>query len=409
MSTETIEAKPAEGLTYLVGETLFIRGIQIDDAKTAMAWRPSPFPISAQSLEEQLKKVVPEQIEARKSRLVVCRRSDGQPIGSVFVDDGGQTESFLRLYTDRTLGSAGETAQVEMLELLIPWSVQERHRPVTILTTDTSHPTLISAAERLGMRPAVSLREGAWRDGRLHDALFLNLPNPIWTALVGDPGPGLVHATLPVLAPSSPAPRRDPAERLTLPPNAMLGSARLALRPFQAEDAETVANAVLRDPDASFGHSRFPISPIVYQDWFEELGKKDPDSDFEVAVVLRETNELIGEVGLYSIDWVAKHAETGSWIYKPEHRGSGYGTEAKHLLLEWAFEQLGLNMLWSWVLEANPRSQAALRKQGYRDAGVTCWCGFGPKGFDNARMFDLLAAEWRSARGGEGVRGKGGE
>jgi RimJ/RimL family protein N-acetyltransferase len=69
-------------------------------------------------------------------------------------------------------------------------------------------------------------------------------------------------------------------------------------------------------------------------------------------------------------------------------------------LLEYAFERLGLHMIWSWVKERNPRSQAALRKQGYRDAGVLHWIGYGPNGFEDARMFDLLADEWRAARDG---------
>ena len=82
----------------------------------------------------------------------------------------------------------------------------------------------------------------------------------------------------------------------------------------------------------------------------------------------------------------------------PQHRGQGYGTEAKLLLLEYAFDRLGLNMIWAWVKERNPRSQAALRKQGYRDAGRFTWSGYGPDGFENALMFDLLATEWRAAR-----------
>jgi RimJ/RimL family protein N-acetyltransferase len=57
-------------------------------------------------------------------------------------------------------------------------------------------------------------------------------------------------------------------------------------------------------------------------------------------------------------------------------------------------------MIWAWVKERNPRSQAAIRKQDYRDAGRFTWNGYGPDGFDNARMFDLLATEWRAARDG---------
>ncbi|MGI9254504.1 MAG: GNAT family N-acetyltransferase, partial [Thermomicrobiales bacterium] len=102
--------------------------------------------------------------------------------------------------------------------------------------------------------------------------------------------------------------------------------------------------------------------------------------------------------GIYYADWLSRTAETGTWIYRPAHRGGGLGTEAKHLLLEWAFQRAGLNMVWSWVFEGNDRSAAALRKQGYRDAGRIDWVNRTGGGLRNARVFDLLASEWRAAR-----------
>lgn len=392
------DRRPDEGLSYLIGESIFLRGLEADDAKWAMAWRKSPFPISAQELEEQLKKSVPEQAGQRRSRLIACRRDDGRPVGSARVDDHEHTESWLSLHADPALGSAGEQVQAEMLGLLVPWLADERLRPIVNLETDADSRVVIAKAEAMGMRPAVRLRDGVWRDGRLHDLMIYDYPNPIWVARLGDPGAGIEDAGEPVLAPRSPAPRREPTATLALPPNAILGSERLALRPMQAEDAARIASMTRADPDASFGHSRYPLSPLALGGWIGEMGKQTPATDLELAVVLRESGDLIGEVGLYTIDWLARTAESATWIYRPDYRGGGYGTEAKHLLLEYAFDRLGLNMIWSWVKSRNPRSQAALRKQGYRDAGRNNWVGYGPDGFENAQLFDLLADEWRSAR-----------
>ena len=93
-------------------------------------------------------------------------------------------------------------------------------------------------------------------------------------------------------------------------------------------------------------------------------------------------------------------AETATELYRPEHRGSGIGTEAKHLLLEYAFDRLDMHMIHSYVSHTNPRSAAALRKQGYRDAGSLAWTSLGPKGMNGEWVFDLLASEWRAARNG---------
>jgi RimJ/RimL family protein N-acetyltransferase len=390
--------RPGEGQSYLIGESIYLRGAELGDAKWATAWRPRPFPISAEEAEKQLKKTVPNQSERRVALLIACRRDDGRPVGSAHIDDSNPTFTRLSLHTDPALGATGALVQAEMLAQLVPWLSVERSRPVVVLATDTGLEPVRAAAESLGMRPAVRLRDGVWRDGRRHDMVFYECLNPVWVARLGDPGPGIAVAGEPVASPRSPAPRRDHDLKLPLPPNALIGSQRLALRPMQVDDAETIARLIRSEPDASFGHSRFPYSAIQIADWFGEMADKDPAPDVELAVVRRETGELIGETGLYSIDWIARNAESGSWLYRAVDRGQGYGTEAKLLLLEYAFDRLGLNMIWSWVKERNPRSQAALRKQGYRDAGRFTWTGYGPDGFENARMFDLLATEWQSAR-----------
>jgi RimJ/RimL family protein N-acetyltransferase len=81
---------------------------------------------------------------------------------------------------------------------------------------------------------------------------------------------------------------------------------------------------------------------------------------------------------------------------EPKYRGGGYGSEAKHLLLEYAFERLGLHMVRSFVTFRNTRSAAALRKQGYKEAGRLHWT-FNLHGtYGNAVVFDLLAEEWRA-------------
>ena len=391
-------SRPGEGQSYLIGETIYLRGPELDDAKWATAWRPRPFPISAEKAEEQLKKTIPEEDEKRVALLIACRRDDGRPVGSARIDDSDPTSTTIALHVDPALGAVGAQIQAEMLTQLVPWLSGEHYRPVVVLPIDAGLQPVRAAAESIGMRPAVRLRDGIWRDGRHHDMLFYECLNPVWIARLGDPGPGIAVAGEPVAAPRAPAPRRDRDVVLPLPPNAVIGSQRLALRPMQIDDAATIARLFRGEPDASFGHSRFPYSAILLADWFGEMADSDPAHDLELAVVLRDTGELIGETGLYSIDWIARTAESGSWLYRAADRGQGYGTEAKLLLLEYAFERLGLNMIWAWVKERNPRSQAALRKQGYRDAGRFTWSGFGPDGFENARMFDLLATEWRAAR-----------
>ena len=101
-------------------------------------------------------------------------------------------------------------------------------------------------------------------------------------------------------------------------------------------------------------------------------------------------------MALLDVDYQNRFAETGSFFGHARYRGSGYGSEAKHLLLEYAFERLGLHMVQSWVYFQNTRSAAALRKQGYREAGRVNWVYPNKGTLDNFVVFDLLADEWRA-------------
>ena len=129
-----------------------------------------------------------------------------------------------------------------------------------------------------------------------------------------------------------------------------------------------------------------------------ELSKQEPPEWLRFAIVTLDGDELIGANGLADIDWVAKTAETETEIVVPKYRGGGYGTEAKHLALEYGFDVLGLHMVFSGAWSFNTRSCAALRKQGYRDAGGENWTGFKDGALADDTYFDLLASEWRAAR-----------
>jgi ribosomal-protein-alanine N-acetyltransferase len=391
-------ARPGTPQSYLIGESIYLRGAQLSDARWATAWRQTPFPVSAETAEAQLKKRVPDDNERHRALLIACRRHDSRPVGSARIDFADPITTTVAMHADPALGAAGSGMQAEMLGLLVPWISGERFKPVVGLTTDAGLAPVVAAAKALGMRLAVRLRQGVWHDGAYHDKVFYEFLHPGWVARMGNPGLGITEAGEPVAIPKTPPLRRDVRAGQSLPPNAVIGSERLALRPMERGDAETIANLIRAEPAPTFGHGRFPYSAISLASWFNEIGEHDPSTDLEFAVVLRETGELIGETGLYSIDWIAGNAESGYWLYRPEHRGMGFGTEANLLLLEYGFDRLNLHMIWAWVKQRNPRSQAALRKQGYRDAGRFTWSGYGPDGFENALMFDLLAGEWRRWR-----------
>jgi RimJ/RimL family protein N-acetyltransferase len=88
-----------------------------------------------------------------------------------------------------------------------------------------------------------------------------------------------------------------------------------------------------------------------------------------LAVVTVDGDKLIGSIGLHGIDLINRNATTGTVIGEKEFWGKGYGTEAKMLLLDFAFNALDLYVIQSKVLAFNGRSLAYGKKCGYEEVG----------------------------------------
>ena len=157
------------------------------------------------------------------------------------------------------------------------------------------------------------------------------------------------------------------------PRNAFAIGERVYLRPLEIEDAKEMANWERREPETFFDNGRGTPGSLIYEQHVRDISENDQPDRIRFAICLRDGDVFIGSNGIESVDGIHRYPETESFIHRPEYRGGGYGTEAKHLLLEYAFDVLGMHGVRSFVFEQNTRSAAALRKQGYRDAGIVHW------------------------------------
>jgi RimJ/RimL family protein N-acetyltransferase len=396
--SEAATARGSEGQTFLVGPNLYLRGIEIEDAKTGPAWYPSPFPLPSDVLEERLRKEVPKAQEKEEYRLVACRRSDDRPVGSAAFHFRWWPNGWAAVYADPALGDeAGAAINAEVVGLLVPWLLLERELITVVAEIDDGQPAVAATAAEIGMRRAYRLREWALRRGSRRDLIGYEALHPAWVARLGPPpapAEGAVEREV-----RAPAPRSWPVVEGDPPQNAMMVGERVYLRPYDTDDdAPKIGRWSRQETETFFDDGRHVRSPLGHANIHRKMAEEDPPSRIRFAICLRGTDELIGALGVSDVDWINRTAETESEIYRPEHRGGGLGTEAKHLLLEYAFDRIGLHAVKSTVWEPNTRSAAALRKQGYRDAGRTAWTGFKNGDPVDDLVFDLLAEEWRAAR-----------
>ena len=129
------------------------------------------------------------------------------------------------------------------------------------------------------------------------------------------------------------------------------------------------------------GHS------YTYEDevsWYESRTKDSSMRSF--AIVVRETNQIIGNMTLMHIDSVNGRAELGIAIGEKSAWGKGYGTEAVRLMCEYGFTFLNLHTIYLWHVAYNERGHRAYLRAGFKEAGRLR----GARLFNGQRYDDIL-------------------
>lgn len=77
-------------------------------------------------------------------------------------------------------------------------------------------------------------------------------------------------------------------------------------------------------------------------------------------------NRIVGECKLKSIDMEKRECSMGIHLQNDAVKGKGYGTQAERLVLQYAFEELGMVAVNVDAALKNTRSQHVLEKVGFR-------------------------------------------
>lgn len=145
----------------------------------------------------------------------------------------------------------------------------------------------------------------------------------------------------------------------------ILETDRLILRPFEKEDAPAVFECWESDPDVAkymFWTSHNDLEKT--KEWIAfELGQIDKEDWYRFAIVLKETNELIGTALIYYEEEV-QCWEVGYNLGKV-YWNKGYTTEAMKKILEFASEQLGISEFVGRYAKENPASGNVMKKLGF--------------------------------------------
>src|SRR6202008_445968 len=86
-----------------------------------------------------------------------------------------------------------------------------------------------------------------------------------------------------------------------------------------------------------------PIPIEVVEADYDRYAREEPPTGARFVIYERATLRPIGTTGLGQINYMHRTAEFGIGIGEADCWGKGYGTEATRLVLDYAFNALGLH------------------------------------------------------------------
>jgi RimJ/RimL family protein N-acetyltransferase len=151
-------------------------------------------------------------------------------------------------------------------------------------------------------------------------------------------------------------------------PTRRLETERLLLRPFEPKDFEALYAIHSRDDVARYLYwdprSRAE-SRAALEQRIRGTALRSEGDWLNLAVVLKATAELVGEVSLLWVSSMHRVGEIG-FLFHPDHQGHGYATEASRAVLRLAFEELALHRVVGRMEARNDPSARVMEKLGMR-------------------------------------------
>jgi ribosomal-protein-alanine N-acetyltransferase len=152
---------------------------------------------------------------------------------------------------------------------------------------------------------------------------------------------------------------------------AFLVGARIYLRVLDEDDISEESIGWLNDPEVTRYLAitgKFPATAKSMERWLEK--RQNGTDNLAFAIMDKATNRHIGNVTLDDINWVHRTADISLIIGAKDFWGNGYGSEAQSVLIEYAFNRLGLNKVLNSPVADHIGSVKMAEKLGFQAEGV---------------------------------------
>jgi RimJ/RimL family protein N-acetyltransferase len=155
------------------------------------------------------------------------------------------------------------------------------------------------------------------------------------------------------------------------------------------------------DPEVAhwLGGFSFGFSRRDFEDWIERHRNRTDEIIWVIAA--KPSDECIGHVGLYEIDYRAGKAEYAMCIGDKAKRARGLGTEISKAVHRYAFRELNLHKVHAEMLDFNEAAIKLCERLGYKLEGRLRANQFRDGKYVDSLVMSVLVEEWESAHGAD--------
>ncbi len=181
------------------------------------------------------------------------------------------------------------------------------------------------------------------------------------------------------------------------PQNIILEDDLVLLRPLQESDVENLVEISNNEPETwEFSLTRANGKENLIHYIQLALKAKESKTEFPFIVFDKKSGKYAGSTRFYDINLAFKTLQLGYTWYGKDFRGTGLNKHCKFLLLQFAFETLGMERVEFRADANNQRSIAAMKSIGCKVEGVlrNHMPTFGGEVRRNSIILSILRSEW---------------
>jgi len=178
----------------------------------------------------------------------------------------------------------------------------------------------------------------------------------------------------------------------------ILEDSRVCLKPLKIEDLENLESIALNEPEIWKYSLIQPVGKDGLENYLKLAIKARSDKkEYPFVVFDKRTNSYAGSTRFYDIQLENKCLQIGFTWYGKQFQGTGLNKHCKYLMLEFAFEKIGIERVEFRADNNNEKSILAMLSIGCKVEGILRSNGIRPDGSRrDSIVLSILKTEWEN-------------